>query len=110
MTMAEEGFLGHPNVQEVMKEEQLDATHVTDLADGAKQMTDKMLHLLKIFPRISPSMMQVGLGPATPPKFWRPILETLIQEGKIKRETEQYESPNGRTQSYTILCLAPAQA
>ena len=105
MTNGEEGFLAHPNVQEVLREENLDATHVTDVSDGEKQIRDKICHLLKLFPRISPSMMQVGIGPAVPPKMWRPLLEQLITEGKVMRTSELHETPGGRQQSYTILSL-----
>jgi hypothetical protein len=67
---------------------------------------NKILHVLKIYPQLSPSMLQVGIGTAIPPKMWHPILEMLHNEGKVKTHTIGERSPTGRDQSYQIISLA----
>lgn len=65
----------------------------------------KIIHTLLIYPIISPAMLQAGIGPTTKAKFWRPILDELIEEGKISRTTETSIAPNGRYNQYTLLRL-----
>lgn len=65
----------------------------------------KILHVLGIYPQISPSMLQVGIGTALPPKIWRPVLEQLIKDGKVKEETYATVSPSGRDQTYHVISL-----
>lgn len=64
---------------------------------------DKILHTLSIWPRISPSMLQVGIGTAISPKMWHPIYERLIKEGRVLREEVSGRGPTGRDQTYTII-------
>lgn len=67
---------------------------------------EKILQTLSIYPRISPTMLQVGIGTSITPKMWHPILDSLIEEGLVKREARQ--APNnvsGRDQTYTIISL-----
>jgi hypothetical protein len=67
---------------------------------------EKILQTLSVYPRISPTMLQVGIGTSITPRMWHPILDQLIEEKIVKRETRQ--SPNnvtGRDQTYTIISL-----
>jgi hypothetical protein len=66
---------------------------------------ERILHVLRIYPRISPSMLQVGIGPAIPASVWKPVMEQLIMENLIRRETIPLKGPSGRDNSYTILSL-----
>lgn len=68
---------------------------------------EKIIHVLTVWPRLSPSMLQIGLGTGLSSRLWRPILETLITEGIVIREEVTARSPIGRDQSYTILSLNP---
>ena len=68
---------------------------------------DKIIHVLSIFSRISPSMLQVGIGPALPRALWNPIIEELIEEGIVQQETKVCNTPSGRSQNYKILSLTP---
>lgn len=68
---------------------------------------EKILQTLSIYPRISPTMLQVGIGTSITPRMWHPILDKLIEEGLVKRDARQ--APNnisGRDQTYTIISLA----
>ena len=63
----------------------------------------KILHVLGIYPRLSHSMLQVGIGTGLPPKIWRPVLDRLEKEGKIKQYDVGSISPSGRDQIYHII-------
>ena len=70
----------------------------------------QILHVLSIYPVISPTMLQAALGPQKKPKDWRPILEELITIGHVEREmTQPIESPAGRFINYTKIRLAPTK-
>jgi len=65
----------------------------------------KILHLLKIYPVISPTMLQSGLGPYTKPAIWRPALAELISEGKVIETQESLQTPSERYNTYSKLAL-----
>jgi hypothetical protein len=68
---------------------------------------DKILHVLSIYPRISHSMLQIGLGSSLPTSIWRPILQQLLDTGKVKEDVLVKVAPSGRHQTYVILSLDP---
>lgn len=65
----------------------------------------KILHVTLVFgPKLSPSMLQVGIGTAIAPRMWHPIIEELIQSRVLNRYTTTLNNPaTGRDQSYTII-------
>lgn len=65
----------------------------------------KIVHLLSIFPKVSPSMMQIGLGSSIPTQMWKPILRDLINEGIVQEDIIVHPTVVGRNQTYTILSL-----
>lgn len=65
----------------------------------------KILHLLGIYPIISPTMLQSGLGPSTKPAQWRPVLSKLIQAGKVIEEQQSMQTPSERYNTYSKLSL-----
>lgn len=75
-------------------------------AEPQNIMREKILHTLRIFPKISLSMLQVGIGTSLAPVLWHPELDKLIEEGIVKRSTVQAQSPMNRQQVYTVLSLA----
>ena len=66
----------------------------------------KILHLLRIYPLISPTMLQAGLGPYVKPGIWRPVLRRLIEQGVVREEKEELLTPDERYNTYTKLSLA----
>ena len=68
-----------------------------------QEIEDKILHILTIYPVISPTMLQGGIGPYLKPVVWRPILERLKAAGKVIEESESLETPGGRYNTYTKL-------
>lgn len=65
----------------------------------------KILHLLGIYPIISPTMLQGALGPAVKPILWRPVLARLLEEDKVVEEQEPLMTPADRYNTYTKLSL-----
>ncbi len=66
---------------------------------------DKILHILKIYPVISPTMLQGGLGPYMRPAQWRPVLKTLVEKGKVLETQESLQTHAGRYNMYSKLSL-----
>lgn len=91
----------HPNVKATLEDE---GPSEVDLTEDLVRR--KILHLFSIFPKLSPSMIQVGIGTSLPPTLWRPIADELVKEGKLTRTIEQHTTPSDRWQSYTIYALA----
>jgi len=75
-------------------------SHVTD-----EDIRIKILHLLRIYPIISPTMLQGGLGPPMKPVAWRPVLEAMIKEGLVVQDQESMMTPTERYNTYTKLHL-----
>lgn len=66
---------------------------------------NRIIHVLTLYPKVSPTMLQMGLGPQTETKIWKPILEEMILKDVIVREFVTLLSPGGRWKSYTFLSL-----
>lgn len=73
--------------------------------DETQRIKEKIVHILLIYPVISPSMLQAGLGPQIAAGLWRPVLKDLIKHEVVKQESVTLESPSGRTITYTQLSL-----
>ncbi len=74
-----------------------------------EEIAAKILHLLGIYPIISPTMLQGGLGPYTKPALWRPVLVQLIAEGKVIETQESLQTPSDRYNTYLKLHLPNVQ-
>jgi len=75
-------------------------------AEVRKQIRDQIIFCLELYPCLMPSMLQVGLGTATPSVLWKAILEELVLEGIVCRTEVPLTSPRERRQTYTLLHLA----
>lgn len=75
--------------------------------DQKKLITSKVVYTLGIYPRLSPSMLQVGLGTSLPPALWRPVIDELVDQGILIREHVSAETPSGRLQTHVTLSLNP---
>lgn len=76
---------------------------VDRLAPGI--IRDKILHILKIYPIISPTMLQGGLGPYMKPVEWRPVLQALVADGLVIETQKSMRTPLERYNTYTMLHL-----
>ena len=61
----------------------------------------KILHVLSIFPALSPSGIQVAIGPYTQSVKWRPVLRQLVDENHVLQDEVSLEAPDGRVRTYT---------
>ena len=77
------------------------------MADGELEIANKIVHVLSIYPIISPTMLQASLGPGLGPKLWRPVLDKLVEWGTVVPDTVNAETPSRRAQyTYSRLRLA----
>lgn len=68
----------------------------------------RILHTLSIYPKLSMSMLQIGVGTGFPPMLWHPVLEDLVTSGKVTKTQMQATHPvSGRDQTYTVIELTP---
>lgn len=72
-----------------------------------EMIRSKIIHILKIYPTLSHSMLQIGLGSSLPAVIWRPILLDMIQERAVIEDHLFQQTPSGRNQTYTLLSLNP---
>lgn len=77
-------------------------------ADIEREISSKIMHILSIYPKLSPTMLQVGIGTGISPSIWHPVLENLIEFGKVDKTQVMSHSPKGREQTYTIISLRAA--
>lgn len=91
-----------------------DIAHVPDIGEDEdfveykafrQQIRDKIIQTLTIWPRLSPSMLQVGIGTSVKPTLWHPILDSLIKEGIVARDEISMKSHIGRDQVYSVIHL-----
>ena len=95
-------YLNHPNVRELL-DEVADEESTPSTTDRTIQ--EKILHVLNLYPKISPAMLQVGIGTSLPPDIWRPNYQKLIELGLIKEYQENHVSPSGRNTRHTFIML-----
>lgn len=84
----------------------MNTEQVTITEEERKDIEAKIVHLLGIYPTISHTMLQGGLGPSLKPALWRPVLLGLIESGVVVEEHEQLLTPTNRHNNYTKLSLA----
>lgn len=94
----------HPSIKALQEEE--GPVGEVSYVGADKLIHDKILHILTIYPILSATMLQVGIGTSISPTMWRPILEQLIRDGKVLRTVHQDETPGGRNQTYSRIQLA----
>lgn len=92
----------HPNVVAAHEDEPEDNVEVSE---NEQTIRDKIVHILSIYPKLSHSMLQVGIGTSMPPGIWKPVLLKMIGEGIIENTSRSTSTPTGRVQAYTILSL-----
>lgn len=97
------GVESHPNIVEAGRD---DFEGPGEVVDPAKEDIEKRIHLiLSVYPKVSPSMLQVALGTSLPPAVWRPVLEKMITQGTVVRGSVAATTPHGRYQTYRTLEL-----
>ncbi len=74
-------------------------------SSSADLLAQKAVFLLTIYPRLNATRLHLGLGPHIPPREWKPVLDRLIEDGVVKREIVNLQSPLGQFRSYTVISL-----
>lgn len=97
------GIVDHPNVKKVLAEGEEEAN--VEVNESDRTIREKITHILSIYPKISVSMLQIGVGTSLMPSLWKPILNQMVKEGIIREVREMHMTPAGRQQSYVILSL-----
>lgn len=75
-------------------------------AGNEKLIRDKIRHTLSVYPRISMSMLQIGMGTSLSASIWKPVLRGMIEAGEVVEEQLSAVTPSNRAVTYTILSLA----
>lgn len=68
---------------------------------------EKILHILRIYPKLSSSMLQVAIGTGLSPQLWHPVFEKMVLNGTLEKRQIIETTPKGRNQTYTIISIAP---
>ena len=71
-----------------------------------EDLGQKIVHILTIYPRISPSMLSIHLNGHPVRRDWRMVLDRLIQDDTILRSHLVHLTTTGRNQSHAVLHLA----
>lgn len=74
------------------------------MGDTELLIQHKIRTVLEIYPKISPSMLQIAIG-SPPAKLWKPELAKMIEAGIVTTYTMVHLSAAGRPTSYTIISL-----
>lgn len=92
------------NMNEIIEDES-DVVE-TGVMDETVEMQARIRLLLEIYPVISPTMLQAGLGPQIPPAKWRPALDKMLESGEVKQDAVYKQSVSGRFRNYSRLGFA----
>lgn len=66
----------------------------------------KIVYLLGVFPKMTPSMLQIMIGSSLSPKIWKPLLNRLIESGRLQMDVSIKEPPfSDRSQTFHIISL-----
>lgn len=65
----------------------------------------KIMSTLLVFPQISRSMLQVGIGPGNIPAAWDPVLDFMITNNVVQTEVINMQGHSGRANTQTIYSL-----
>jgi hypothetical protein len=68
-------------------------------------LKQRITHILSIYPELSPSMIQVALGASISSRWWKPVLEQMVNEGTLARRFAYSKGPGGKGRSYTLIRL-----
>jgi hypothetical protein len=98
------GLLDHKVVREAIEAEGYDYDFEAGTSD--KAIRERIVFALSIYPVVSSSMLQVGIGTSLPPDLWRPNFEYLKRVGIVVERTETIETPTGRMNQFTKISLA----
>lgn len=71
-----------------------------------EEIRERIMFVLGVYPGISNSMLQVGIGTTLSTAQWKPVFNEMVVEGAITNKPQLLKSTAGRTCNYTKLFLA----
>ena len=71
-----------------------------------EQTQKQIVHLLQVYPVLSPTLIQALLGAKARPRVWKPIMEVMIKDGTLVRSEMVSENSWGQFHSYTCIRLS----
>lgn len=80
----------------------------TEGVDVQEHVRQKILLTLKIYPKLSRSMLQIGIGTGLPPIIWGPVLDQMVERGEIVIDLVVALSAGGRNLTHNVIRLAEA--
>ena len=98
------------NVAETLRDEAAINTEVDDESPSQAELADevirqRIIYCLRIYPRVSMSMLQVGIGTSVPPKEWKRVLAKMTFDNEVGVVTETHLTPTGRVNTHNVICL-----
>lgn len=66
----------------------------------------RITDVLEHFPILSPTMLQVGIGPHYKASRWKPVLEAMVREGEVISSSHTRETSEGRWTTIRKVALA----
>jgi|ERR1700761_2356667 len=89
-----------------MDTEMAAAVKPVEMSEGERSIRAKIMHVLGIWPMLTSSMLQNGMGVQTPARDWRPVLSKMRNEGLVLEDEIQVTTHLGQVRSYTRIFLA----
>lgn len=85
----------------------LEATDTEPLSESAGEtvIRERIEHILKIYPKVSMSMLQVAIGTGLAPALWHPVLNKMLLDNVVSKKMFSCATPTGRSQTYTVISL-----
>lgn len=75
-------------------------------AEQNSYVRERIITLLSIYPTISPSMLQIGLGSSLPTLVWRPVFDEMVSAGEIVEGLIEGPPTDSRQRPFKTVALA----
>jgi hypothetical protein len=72
----------------------------------AEHIRERIEYALGIWPKLSKSMLQVGIGTSISPDMWHPVFDKMVEDGVIIVTDRPGVNPKGRKLTHEVIQLA----
>lgn len=70
------------------------------------EIRERIIAVLRVYPKLSATMIQVGVGNNLPAHSWKPVLEKMIDDGEVLKKTLfTVNKLTGRNQTHYVHML-----
>lgn len=70
-----------------------------------ERIQEQLTHLLRVYPVLSPTLIQALLGTKVRPHVWKPVMEQMIEGGTLVRQIAVSKNAWGQLHNYTCIKL-----